>query len=120
MPELNQAGTAMQIEGPFNIQIQDNADNQSRELHLSFTAEFRQQDLDERLASFRQHLNDLQGSIQNTSDPAEQQGMLMILQISEQLAPHLEADEIPLDETIVIEMGPASPLDQLLNSATLK
>ena len=110
----------MQIEGPFDIRVITNEDSQTRELHLSFTPAFQQQNLEQRLNEFRQHINDLQQSIHNTQDDATQQGMLTILQISEQILPHLEADEIPLEETIVIEIGSASPFDQLLSGATLK
>lgn len=41
----------------------------------------------------------------------------MMLQIVEELYPHIEQDEIPLDETIVIEMGASSPLDKMLQGA---
>ena len=109
----------MQIEGPLNIGVVDNSDSNSRELHISFTAEFQQKSLDERLKDFREHIASLNRGIQATEDVSSQHGMLTILQISEQLLPHLEADEIPLEESIVIEIGQSSPLDQLLNKATL-
>jgi len=110
----------MQIEGPFNIRVVTNEDSQTRELQLSFTAAFQQKNLQQRMEDFRQHISDLQQSVADTADEATRQGMLTILQISEQLLPHMEADEIPLDETIVIEIGPSSPFDQILNSAKLK
>jgi len=110
----------MQIEGPFNIRVVTNEDSQTRELQLSFTAAFQQMNLQQRMEDFRQHMSDLQQSVTDTEDDATRQGMLTILQISEQLLPHMEADEIPLDETIVIEIGPSSPFDQILSSAKLK
>ena len=110
----------MQIQGPFHINIVTNEDSQSRELQLSFTAEFQQKNLQQRLEDFRQHLSDLQQSLQSEQDEATKQGMLTIFQISEQLLPHLENDEIPLEETINIEIGPASPFDTLLSGAKLK
>lgn len=110
----------MQIEGPFTVRVIDNTDNQSRELQLSFTQQFQAQKIDERIASFRQHIVDLQNTIQQEPDPNSQQGMLMILQISEELLAHIEADEIPLNEMIVIEMGPSSPFDHLLDKAIIK
>ncbi|MFW2372176.1 MAG: hypothetical protein ACN4GM_03580 [Gammaproteobacteria bacterium] len=110
----------MQIEGPFTIQVIDNTDNQSRELQLSFTQEYQAQNTEARINTFRQHIADLQKNIAQESDPAAQQGMLMILQISEELLPHIETDEIPLNEMIAIEIGPSSPFDQLLNKAKVK
>ena len=110
----------MLIEGPFNIQVVDNSDSGNRELHLSFVTEFQNQDLETRCSSLRDHIARLQDESQATDDPATQQGMLTILQIAEQLLPHIESDDMPLNETIVIEMGPSSPFDQILSSATLK
>ena len=110
----------MLIEGPLNIQIVDNSDSGSRELHLSFSPEFQSLDLAARTSDFQNHITTLQQQSQATEDAATQQGMLTILQISEQLLPHIESDEMPLSETIVIEIGPSSPFDQLLSSATLK
>ena len=110
----------MQIEGPFTIRVVDNAETQTRELHLSFTDEYQTQDHSTRVQSVRDHVQQLQSQIQAETDPSSLQGMTMILQITEQLLPHIESDEIPLDETIVIEIGPTSPFDNLLSSATLK
>lgn len=110
----------MQIEGPFSISVIDNSDNQSRELHLSFNSEFQAQTPDARTESFTQYMQQLQQDIDQEQDANTQQGMLMILQISEQLQPHIAADEIPLSETIVIEIGPSSPFDHLLDKAIIK
>ncbi|MCW9014141.1 MAG: hypothetical protein OQL06_10185 [Gammaproteobacteria bacterium] len=110
----------MLIEGPFHIQIVDNSDAASRELHLSFSPEFQKLDHESRIKDFRDHITALQQQSQASEDSATQQGILTILQISEQILPHIESDEVPLSETIVIEIGPASPFDQLLSSATLK
>ncbi len=111
---------SMQIEGPFNINVVDKSDSQSRELQLTFTTEFQNLSLDKRISEFKDHLIQLQQNIQSTEADAEKQGMLTILQIAEQILPHVESDEIPLQETIVIEIGPSSPFDDLLRSATLK
>jgi len=110
----------MQIEGPFSINVVDKSDSPSRELHLTFTAEFQNFSLNQRTNEFTNYLNQLQQDIQTTDNDAEKQGMLTILQIAEQIFPHVESDEIPLQETIIIEMGPSSPFDDLLRSATLK
>ncbi len=112
----------MEIQGPFTIAVNDNSDTGLRELHLGFKPAFQQQDLQSRLTSVKNYLADLQKNIEAESDANNQQGMLTILQISQELLPHLESDEIPLDETIVIEIGPiqTSPFDDLLAGATLK
>lgn len=107
----------MQITGPFHIKIIDNTDTLSRELHLSFTPRFQQSPLPARMDILRDHMLQLQQNVEQVEDEATRQGMLMLLQIAEQLYPHIEQDEIPLDETIVIEIGSSSPLDKLLQGA---
>ncbi|MDH5570744.1 MAG: transcriptional regulator [Gammaproteobacteria bacterium] len=110
----------MQIAGPFTIKVIDNAGTQSRELQLAFTAAFQALPLAERSRKFADYIQSLQADILATDDPQNQQGMLTIQQICEQLLPHIQDDQLPLDETIVIEMGETSPFDHLLNSAILK
>lgn len=112
----------MEIQGPFTIAVSDNSETGLRELHLGFKPAFQQQDLQSRLASVKDYLSDLQKSIEAEADANNQQGMITIMQVSQEILPHLESDEIPLNETIVIEIGPiqTSPFDDLLAGATLK
>lgn len=112
----------MEIQGPFTIAVNDNSETGLRELHLGFKPAFQQQDLQSRLASIQTYLAELQKNIEAETDANNQQGMITIMQVSQELFPHLQTDEIPLDETIVIEIGPiqTSPFDDLLASATLK
>ena len=112
----------VEIQGPFTIAVNDNSETGLRELHLGFKPAFQQLDLQSRLSAVKDYLSDLQKNIDAESDANNQQGMITIVQISQELLPHLESDEIPLDETIVIEIGPiqTSPFDDLLAGATLK
>lgn len=112
----------MEIQGPFTIAVNDNSETGIRELHLGFKPGFQQLDLQARLSSLQDYLTDLQQDIASESDENNQQGMMTILQIAQELQPHLATDEIPLDETIIIEIGPSqsSPFDDLLRGATLK
>lgn len=112
----------MEIQGPFTIAVSDNSETGLRELHMGFKPAFQQQDIQSRVTAVKEHLTDLQKDIETESDTNNQQGMITIVQIIEQLLPHIESDQIPLNETIVIEIGPiqTSPFDDLLASATLK
>lgn len=112
----------MEIQGPFTIAVNDNNDTGLRELHLGFKPAFQQLKLQDRLTHLKDYLQSLEKDIQSETDSINQQGMLTILQIAQQLQPHLETDEIPLHETIIIEIGPSqsSPFDDLLRGATLK
>jgi len=112
----------VEIQGPFTIAVNDNSETGLRELHVGFKPAFQQLDLQSRLSNLKDYLSDLQNSIEVETDANNQQGMITIMQISQELLPHLESDEIPLEETIVIEIGPiqTSPFDDLLAGATLK
>lgn len=112
----------MEIQGPLSLSVIDNSDSGLRELHLGFKPAFQQLDLASRVDSIKSHLADLHQSIESETDSANQQGMVTIHQIVSELLPHLEKDEIPLNETIIIEIGPSqsSPFDDLLRGATLK
>ena len=111
----------MEIQGPFTIAVNDNNETGLRELHIGFKPAFQQQALEKRLAAIKVYLTELQEKIEAETDANNQQGMITIMQISHELLPHLETDEIPLDETIVVEIGPiqTSPFDDLLRGATL-
>ena len=112
----------MEIQGPFTISVSDNSETGLRELHLGFKPAVQQQALKERLLGVKKYLSQLHQDISTETDTNNQQGMLTISQIVEQLLPHLESDDIPLEETIIIEIGPSqsSPFDDLLRGATLK
>jgi len=112
----------VEIQGPFTISINDNNETGLRELQLGFKPAFQQLNAEDRLTALREYISALQKDIEAETDTDNQQGMMTIQQVAEQLLPHLEADEIPMDEIIVIEIGPGqtSPFDDLLRGATLK
>jgi hypothetical protein len=112
----------MEIQGPFSLAINDNRETGVQELQLDFKPGFQQLPLAKRLQTLQQHLHELQQTIARESNEANRQGMHALVQLVEQIYPQLAADEIPLDETLVIEMTPnqSSPLADLLRSATFK
>ena len=112
----------MEIQGPFKIEATEDARTGVRELHFTFTGLFRALGLSHRVSTFEAYMAQLKMDMDRTDDFANRQGILTVLQISEQLLPHLMADEIPLDETLVVEMGEraeGSSLADLLNSSKL-
>lgn len=112
----------MEIQGPFTLSVIDNSESGLRELHLGFKPAFQQLELTARIEMLNTHMAELQQNAESEQDEANKQGILTILQVANELRPHLQADEIPLEETIVIEIGPSqsSPFDDLLRGATLK
>ena len=105
----------MLIEGPIQVGIVQKADGLGRELHLAFTDEFQALPLAEQGAGLRAYVEDLRDMIDDQEDDAtERQGMLTILQIAEQLLPHVAAGEVALEETIVVEVQPEFSLQGAL------
>lgn len=111
----------MEIQSPYIVSVNDNSETGLRELHLVFKPDFQALELVDRLSTLKNYIDLLNKDMEAEADEKNQQGMLTIIQISEELYPHLESDEIPLDETIVVDIGPSqlSPFDNLLRDATL-
>jgi len=106
----------MAIKIPFNIGFND--DDGSRQLQLSFTAEFRRMEQPQRLKTYKDYMEQLIAQAQLAEDENSQKGIITVLQIAEQLFPHLQAEQIPLEQTIIVEMGDdaeGSSLDELLS-----
>lgn len=103
----------MEITGPLSIGVIDN-ETGTRELHLSFKPEFRILTLPQQTEAFQVFINTLNTEIHalDESDP-NRQGMLTILQICEQLKPHIDANELPLEETIVVTLQTQSPFGNI-------
>ncbi|MEJ2108085.1 MAG: hypothetical protein P8X48_12295 [Acidiferrobacteraceae bacterium] len=107
----------MDFIGPFRIGIMADASQSGHELHIDFTEEFRGLDLAERTAEFERYMDTLRReAVEQPEGSRERQGMITVLQIAEQLAPHIAADEIVLSETIVVEIEAGNPLEGLFPS----
>lgn len=103
----------MLIEGPLLISVVDNDDG-SRELQLKFTPEFKALKLDQQCDSFHEFIHYMKTEIATLeeTDP-NRQGMLTIQQIAEQMLPHIEANEIPLEDAIIVNIQADSPFGNI-------
>ena len=103
----------MEINGPFNIGTLQN-DMGGHELHLDFTAEFRALNSAQQADAFQNYINSLINEISRLDEKeTNRQGMLTILQVAEQLMPNIQANEIPLEETIVISLQQGNPFGNI-------
>ena len=110
----------MLIEGPFTISILDNGDAQSKELHLIFTADFKNSNVPERVGKLQAYIMNIANNTQDLAlDSPDRQGMLIVKQLSEQLLSHISNDEMELDETIVIEINKEFSINNLIESSAL-
>ena len=107
----------MAVKIPFNIGINDRGPGQPRELHLGFTLEFQRMEQQQRVKIYKDYIEHLIAQAQLAKDEASQKGIITVLQITEQLFPHLQSEKIPLEQTIIVEVGEGaegSSLDELL------
>ena len=103
----------MEIIGPLNIGVLDN-DTGGRELHLSFKPEFRILKVQQQSETFQTFIKTLINEIHKLDEADDnRQGMTTILQICEQLQPHIDANELPLEETIVVNIQTHNPFGNI-------
>ena len=103
----------MEIIGPLNIGVLDN-DTGGRELHLSFKPEFRILNITQQSENFQAFIKTLINEIHKLDESDDnRQGMTTILQICEQLQPHNDANELPLEETIVVNIQTHNPFGNI-------
>ena len=74
-------------------------------LQFSFTKAFQNLEQAEQMAEFATYLKKLRDVSANLEEGnPNQQGMLIVLQVGEQLLPLIEAGELPLSETLEVEI----------------
>jgi len=94
----------MEINGPIKVGVVEPSPQGNYELHIDFVDEFKAADLSVQGEQFRAYLAELGAALKGDLDGRDAQGVMLIQQICEQLKPHVEAGEIPLTETLVIEV----------------
>ena len=88
------------------------------ELHIDFNEDFKAASLDQQAEQFRSYLHELGAALEGGGlDGRNAQGVMLIQQICEQLRPHIEAGEVALGETLIVEVQrtPGVNLADLLN-----
>ncbi len=106
----------MSVTPPFDIAVHDPKPT-LRELHLSFTSTIQAMDVDQRLEALRAYVESLIKQSESLQDENAQRGVITVIQITEQLLPHIQSNSLPLHETLIVELGEdaeGSSLDELL------
>ena len=109
----------MKISAPFDIKVVHKEDEGRRELHLQFTQTFRSMPVDHRSVVFKKYVVDLNSALLEIDDDNEAKAGLMTLhQISSELLAPIMRDEIPMSETIVIELAKDANISGLWTDET--
>ena len=108
----------MDLNGPVKVGVVEPSPEGNYELHISFTDEFKAADLVDQGERFRAYLAELASALDGGAlDARDAPGVMLIQQICEQLRPHIEAGEVALGDTLVVEVQrtPGVNLADLLN-----
>ncbi len=110
----------MLIDGPFSIRLMENTETLEREIHIDFRTDFQELEKEQQAAILSDYIRQLNGQLQTLDQQSQEyQGMMTIVQFTESIYPHIAEGEIPLEETIVIEIEQGSPLSALIGSGSL-
>lgn len=106
----------MLIQGPLTIRAEEAEGETGFLLRIGFREEFRGLDVSARARTFGDYLRDLrtQAEACGEADP-NRQGMLLVLQVAEQLLPMVRDDSLPLGEEIEVRVSQQASLVGLLN-----
>lgn len=89
------------------MNIVDDEALDKRTLEISFIEDFQQLQHDQQLSELKSYIQRLYQNAQTLNKgQADRQGVLMIMQICEELLPHIQQQDIDLNETIELEMSP--------------
>ncbi|MEM7400440.1 MAG: hypothetical protein AAF304_00660 [Pseudomonadota bacterium] len=104
------------MKGPLKFKIVSFDGSEDREVHVDFKEEFQKLSLSEQATQFDDHINSLKSQAAKLSeDSQERQGIVFVLEFLEELAPRIQAGEIPLNETIIVKVMEQPPLKQLIS-----
>lgn len=96
----------MKIEGPLTLGITDDEIQNKRTLEINFKPEFQQLKSSEQVSELKTYIQALYQNAQAIDeDHADRTGLLLVMQVCEQLLPHIQEQQLDLNETIELEMS---------------
>lgn len=99
--------------GPLNIEFFV-TDEGVHELHIGFKIGFKVLDHPQQIETFQSFIESLRNQARAIEeDNEERQGLLMIMQVSEELIKLIAKDEIPLEETITVTLEKQNPFGNI-------
>lgn len=96
----------MKIDGPLSVSVVDDEVQQKRTLEITFKNEFHQLSLEQRVSNLKQYIQSLYQNSQSLNDQqTDKTGLILIMQLCEQLLPYVQQDELDLSDTIQLDMS---------------
>ena len=104
------------FEAPFTARLVEQDTIKLRKLQLNFPVEFQQLDSNAQSAAIAAYIVELhQQARAAEAGSREQQGMLIVLQIAEQMLPLIQVGEMDLSQTIEVEVASGQDEEQTPN-----
>ena len=111
----------MKIDGPIAVNVLDDDLLNKRTLEINFTEDFQKMEAPIQVAEMKRYIQSLFQNAQSLGDEhADKPGVLLIMQISEELLPYLQQGELDLAETIAFEMSLGARSEVSFSLADLK
>jgi 1-aminocyclopropane-1-carboxylate deaminase/D-cysteine desulfhydrase-like pyridoxal-dependent ACC family enzyme len=96
----------MKIEGPLIVSVLDDDIQNKRTLEIDFTDQYKQLTTEQQTADMKKYIQQLfQNAEALPEKDSNRQGLLLIMQICEELLPFIQQQELDLDETITMELA---------------
>mgnify|MGYP001544373526 CR=1 FL=1 len=94
----------MEINGPIKLCVVEPTPQGNYDMHIDFKDDFKAPGQAAQGETIRAYLAEIGAAQAGGLEERDAQGVMLIQQICEQLQPHVEAGDIPLTETLVIEV----------------
>lgn len=96
----------MKIEGPLIVSVLDDEIQNKRTLEINFTEQFQQLSAQQQAADMQKYIQQLfQNGEALEPGSSNREGLLLIMQICEELLPYIQQQELDLTETITMELA---------------
>lgn len=104
----------MKIDGPLSISIKDDDIQKKRTLEINFKPDFQQLLPDQQTGELKKYIQNLYRNAHTLNeDHPDKAGLLLIMQVSEQLLPYLQQQQLDLSETMLLEMSLGGPQTEI-------
>jgi hypothetical protein len=96
----------MKIEGPLIVSVLDDDIQKKRTLEIDFTEQYQELAVEQQAADMKKYIQQLFQNAEALSEKdSNRQGLLLIMQICEELLPLIQQQELDLNETITMELA---------------
>jgi hypothetical protein len=96
----------MKIEGPLIVRVLDDDIQNKRTLEIDFTEQYQELTTEQQAADMKKYIQQLFRNAEPLPDKdSNRQGLLLIMQICEEILPLIQQQELDLNETITMELA---------------